>query len=176
MNGWLLWMALGVLSLIAGGLALMNPFVASITAELIAAWAFVAIGAISCVAAFRNRGDRTALFVGLALGLVFVVMGVVLLLDPLRGLLSLTLLFSLLLILGGGFRLVYAFGAERGRTRVAMIASGVVSILLAAVILAGFPASAVIVPGVVLAVELISNGVSLILLALDDRRIADRAA
>ena len=50
--------------------------------------------------------------------------------------------------------------------RWALILSGAVSLLLGAMILSNFPQSAALVLGVYLAVELISNGVSLIVLSL----------
>jgi uncharacterized membrane protein HdeD (DUF308 family) len=47
-----------------------------------------------------------------------------------------------------------------------MILAGIVSLVLGGMILANFPQSALVVLGIFLAVELISNGVSLIVLAL----------
>ena len=48
--------------------------------------------------------------------------------------------------------------------------SGLVSIILGVMVLANFPQSAAVVLGILLAVELLSNGVSAIALALLTRR------
>jgi uncharacterized membrane protein HdeD (DUF308 family) len=170
MNGWILWMVLGGLSLFAGLIALLNPFAASMAAELIAGWFFVLIGALSCVSAFTGERSRAGRLVGLALGIVFVVLGFSLLAHPLRGLISLTFLVAILLVIGGVFRILFAFGAKDGGVRIAMILSGAISLILAVMIFTNFPASALVVLGVFLAVELISNGVSMIVLSFAVRK------
>jgi uncharacterized membrane protein HdeD (DUF308 family) len=176
MNGWLLWMMLGGLSLIAGIMALLNPFGASLAAEMIAGWGFVLTGLLACASAFTGERSRAGRLVGLALGIVFVCLGLSLLAHPLRGLISLTLLAGVLLIVGGVFRLIYAIRARDGSVRLAMIVSGAISMILAVMIFANFPASAAVVLGTFLAVELISNGVSMILLALAVKKAPKAAA
>ena len=166
-KNWWLWMLLGVLSLIAGLMALANPFGATLTAELIAGWSFTLIGVLSIIGAFTGaeRG-RLKMLLGLAVGAVFLFLGISLLANPLQGIISLTFLAAVLLVIAGVFRLVFAFGAPTGGARIAMILSGLISILLAVMIFTNFPASALVVLGLFLAIELISNGVSLIMLSL----------
>ena len=71
-----------------------------------------------------------------------------------------------MLLVAGGFRISLGIGATQGALRRAMILSGALLILLAVMIFANFPQSAAVVLGAFVAVELISNGVSQIALAL----------
>jgi uncharacterized membrane protein HdeD (DUF308 family) len=51
------------------------------------------------------------------------------------------------------------------------VASGILSIILGIMIIAGFPWSAATILGILLAIELLSNGVFLLLLAFGLRRV-----
>ena len=63
-------------------------------------------------------------------------------------------------------RIVLAFRSEFAQMRWILILSGAISVLLGCMILSNFPMSAAVVLGVYLAIELISNGISLIILSL----------
>lgn len=165
MGNWFLWMIAGVLSLLAGVLALANPLAATLTAELLAGWGFVLVGIITLFSAF---GDQSwgARLVAILLGLAILLLGINLVAHPLRGIISLTLAAAIILLFAGVFRLVLGFVVRHAQLRWAMILSGALSIILAIMIFANFPRSAVVVLGLLLAIELISNGVSLIALSL----------
>ena len=70
------------------------------------------------------------------------------------------------LIVMGVLRILLAFRSDFAQLRWVLILSGAISLLLGAMIMSNFPQSAALVLGVYLAVELISNGVSLIVLSL----------
>ncbi|MGJ8544173.1 MAG: HdeD family acid-resistance protein [Sulfitobacter sp.] len=165
MKHWVLWLIAGALSLLGGVMALTNPLAASLTAEQLAGWAFIFTGMLSAFSAFGDQGWGARLF-SLLLGLVILLIGVNLVAHPLRGLLSLTYAVALFMLVAGMFRLLLAFRPEFAPLRWVMLLSGAVSLGLAAMILGNFPQSAVVVLGLYLGIELISNGISLIAIAL----------
>ncbi len=165
MKHWILWLIAGVVSLLGGIMALANPLAASLTAELLAGWSFVIVGVIALFSAFRDQGWRARIFT-LLLGLLILLIGINLIAHPLRGLLSLTYAVAVFMMIAGIVRLVLAFSAELRPFRFIMTISGALSMLLAMMIFSNFPQSATVVLGVYLAIELISNGVSLIAIAL----------
>lgn len=173
MGHWIWWMIAGILSVAGGTLALANPLAASLTAELLAAWSFMLVGLIAIFSAFRDQGWG-ARILALLLGILMLVLGLSLVANPLEGLLSLTYAVAVVLMMAGVFRLILAFRADMRAFRWVLALSGALSILLALLIFSNFPQSAAVVLGLYLAIELISNGVSLVVIALA-RKAAGRA-
>ncbi len=100
------------------------------------------------------------------LSLLVLFIGVNLIAHPLRGLISTTYAVAVVMMIVGIVRLVLAFSDELRPFRLIMVISGALSIILAMMIFSNFPQSAAVVLGVYLAIELISNGVALIAIAL----------
>ncbi|WP_194918785.1 DUF308 domain-containing protein [Novosphingobium sp. NBM11] len=136
-------------------------------------WTFIFVGALTVVSAFADA-EWSARPLAALLGLIVLLIGVNLVLHPLAGIVSLTLLVGVMLLGSGVFRIMLGVGASQSGLRGALILSGGLALLLGAMIVADFPRSALVILGLLLAVDLISNGVSLILLSLA-RRQATRA-
>ena len=79
---------------------------------------------------------------------------------------SLTALAGVTMLVMGLFRILIAFSEPAKGLRGVLIVSGLLSLLLGGMIFANWPQSAAVVLGLFLAVELISNGVSLIVLSM----------
>ncbi|MDP2493180.1 DUF308 domain-containing protein [Shimia thalassica] len=164
MGNWLLLMIAGILSIVAGFVALANPFGASLLATTIAGWSFVILGILQVFAAFGVEGFGGKIW-ALLLGVVAVVLGVNILGEPLQGMLALTIVVGIMFVMSGVFKVIFGFGLE-GSMKWALVLSGVVSLVLGAMVLSNIPGSAVVALGVLLAVELLSNGMSMIAMSL----------
>ncbi len=158
------WAILGGLSIIAGGLALANPLAATLTAERLAGWSFLFIGILEMIAVFRQQSWRGRIWALLA-GLALAILGIMLLTRPLAGILSLTFIVAILFLTVGALKIAMAFALGRSNAFWMILLSGTLSVILAVMIFVNFPASAATILGVLLAVELISNGISLIALS-----------
>lgn len=169
MKNWFLLFLVGVLSIGAGVLALANPFAATLTAELLAGYSFLAIGILIFISAFQDRSWGGRVWAAV-LGILITVFGYNLVAHPLQGMLQLTIIIASLMIAIGVARLLIASTPLAAGARLIMVISGTLSIALAVMIFSNFPWSGAVVLGVFLAVELISNGVSLIIVALDRRK------
>ena len=164
MRNWFLWMIAGVISLFGGFFALANPLAATLTAELLAGWMFVAVGVMTMVSAFGDQGWGGRIL-SILIGLIILILGIDLIANPLAGVVSLTLVVAIGLIVMGVLRILLAFRSDFAQLRWVLILSGAISLLLGAMIMSNFPQSAALVLGVYLAVELISNGISIIALS-----------
>lgn len=173
MKGWIWWLIAGALSLIGGFVALANPLAATLTAELFAGWSFVLVGALMLASAFNDQGWR-ARIAAILLGILMLLFGINLVSNPLAGTISLTIFAGSMFLIVGVMRIVLAFSVQLSRVRWAMILSGLLSIILGIMVFSNFPQSALLLLGVFLAIELISNGVSLIVLSLA-RKSAEQA-
>lgn len=168
MKYWFLWLLVGVLSVIAGIMAFANPFAATLTAELLAGYMFTAIGILTLVSAFQDQGWAARIW-ALVLGVLITVFGFNLIAHPLEGVLRLTVIVAALMMVMGIFRIVIAFTSVAAGARGFLIIAGLISIVLSLMIFSNFPWSSAVVLGTFLAIELISNGISMIFVALDRR-------
>ncbi len=165
------WMAvLAVISLIGGVLALINPFAATLAATLMAGWFFMLLGGLQVIQSFQVQGWGGFLW-ALLFGVLSLVVGVSLVFNPLAGMVSLTLLVAVLLLVTGAIKVFYGFALRPVTGWGWVLVSGLLSIVLAVFIFTNFPYAAGTVLGVFLAVELISNGVLFLFVALGLRQL-----
>lgn len=164
MNSKFLWIAMGILSIAAGILALLNPLAATLTAEQLAGWSFLFVGILQLVAAFRAPGWGGRIW-AILLGLAFALLGFSLLAKPMAGIISLTFLVACMFLASGVFKVVMSFALRGTGAFWLVLLSGAVSVLLAVMIFGNFPAAAATILGVLLAIELISSGMSMIALS-----------
>lgn len=166
-----IWMAVfAVISLVGGVLALLNPFAATLAATLMAGWAFAFLGVLQIVQSFQVQGWGGFLW-ALLFGILSLVVGVSLVFNPLAGMVSLTLLVAVLFLALGAVKIMYAISLRPVTGWGWVLVSGIVSLVLGVMILANFPWSAVSVLGILLGVELISNGVLFLFVALGLRAL-----
>lgn len=158
----------GAICLLGGFVALFNPLAASFTAEQIAGWMFLFAGAIQAFAAFCEGWSVRAWLTGL-LGVMGILVGVSLLARPLEGIIALTWLVAIFFIVSGAAKVILSWPLRETQVFWLLLGSGALSVILGVMILAGLPASAGIVLGTMLAIDLISSGVALIGLGLAKR-------
>ncbi len=175
MTNWILMLIVGIFAVILGIVALANPFAASITATLIAGWSFIFLGALQIYASF-GAPTTGAKIAGVLFGLLALAIGVHIVARPLEGLMSLTFAAGILFLVSGVLKAWFAFSGAEGSARMALFFSAAVSLILGAMVLSNFPQSAAVLLGVLLAIELISSGVSAIALALIGKSAVQNAS
>ncbi|PHR24784.1 MAG: hypothetical protein COA37_03245 [Hoeflea sp.] len=165
------WMAvLAVICIVGGFLALLNPFGATIFAVTLAGWVFLIQGVIQIIHAFRVR-DWPGFIWSLGIGVLSLLVGVILVADPLAGAIPLTLLVAVLFLATGVTKIMFALSLKPASGWVWVLVSGLVSAALGVLILAGLPASATTILGLLLGIELVSNGVLFLFVALGLRKL-----
>lgn len=165
MGGRILWGLFGVVSIVGGVLALMNPFGASVAATFIAGWVFIIIGVLEIIGTFMDK-EATGKFWMVLLGALAVWLGFAILNNPLAGMVSLTVIVAISFLAAGVFKLILAFSIEDKRFFWLILLSGAVSVVLAVMIFSNFPQSAAAVLGVLLGIDLISNGATLLAVSM----------
>ncbi|MGI9365566.1 MAG: HdeD family acid-resistance protein [Rhizobiaceae bacterium] len=165
MKNWVLLLIVGILFVIAGIAALLNPFAASLAVNFIAGWSFIVVGILQMIEAISAEGWGGKLW-SLLLGVVSLLVGISLVANPLEGVVSLTIVLGVMFLISGIFKLIVGFRVHDNVLKWTVVLSGVISAILGVMILTNLPGAAVIALGVMLAIELLSNGVSAISLAL----------
>ncbi|MBE3639174.1 HdeD family acid-resistance protein [Mangrovicoccus algicola] len=169
MKTWLKWLLVGAASVAFGILALSNTVLASVSVTILTAILLVVAGVFQIIAGFTDQGIGNKVW-NVLLGLLMLVLGISFWTNPLEGAVSLALLVTILIAAGGILRMVLAWQMRQTRYFWAMLVSGAVSILLAALIFADFQTLSVQILGIFLGIELCFNGFSLIVLAFFLRR------
>jgi uncharacterized membrane protein HdeD (DUF308 family) len=161
MTSWILWLLIGAITLLGGIFALVNPFVATLAATKLAAWIFLIAGVLQLLGVFQTEGWGARIW-GLILALAFIWLGVSILGNPLGGVISLTLMAGLMFVATGIAKIIFAFRIRGSGYFVWALLSGLVSLVLGVMVFTNLPQSAAVLLGVLLAVELIATGITLI--------------
>ncbi|MGR3502417.1 HdeD family acid-resistance protein [Pseudaestuariivita sp.] len=162
----------GIVLLIGGIFALILPLLASLTATLIVGWTLILSGAFHFVEAYRQSEQR---WWNIGFGLLLVLAGASFLFNPLSGMLSLTIVLGAVFFASGLMQLYLAWARRRTDMVWLLGLSGVLSVGLAVLIALNLFTAAATVPGIVLAIELISTGVALLFMRPDPRKTAENA-
>lgn len=167
-RNWRWLLALGILMIILGVFAIGAPVVATIAFQVVLGWILVIGGIAQGVHAFMAKGWGGFLFELLS-ALLYLAVGALLLVNPVEGALALTIVLAAFLIVEGIFKIVMAWRV-RGHARWGwLLASGILSLILGALIWAQWPSSALWVIGLLVGVHLLFTGWALIMLALAAR-------
>ena len=125
--GWLL--AFGILMIILGLFAIGAPVMATIAVQVVLGWLLVIGGIAEAIHAFMAQNWRGFLFELLS-AILYVVVGALLLFNPLLGAAALTLLLAVFLVVEGIFKIIMALRVRDHRGWGWLLASGILSLIL----------------------------------------------
>lgn len=166
----------GVLLVVLGVLAILFPFVTGISVSLLLG-ALLVIGGFAHLAHAFSVPGWTGSVVQLILAVIYVIAGISLLANPVVGLTTLTLLVIAYLFVAGIFEIVAGLSMPREANGLWIAVSGVIGLLLAGLLWAGWPSTALWAIGVLLGVNLVISGVALLSVGSAERRvISDESA
>lgn len=166
-SGWIV--ALGVVYLIAGFIALGSVVIATVASVFVVGIMMLIAGVAELFNAFHMKTwGRFALW--LFLGGLYVIAGFVTLQNPLFAAAVLTLTLGVALIASGIVRVIFAFSMRMGLGW--MVLSGVITFLLGVTIVAHWPFSSLYILGLLLGVDLVFAGVGRIALGFGLRQAA----
>ncbi len=156
-------MGAGALIAVLGILAVLFPFVTGISLSILLG-ALLVVGALVHVAHAFSGGWKRFVVQGL-LAAVYAVAGIVLMANPVVGLTTLTIILVAFLLADGVLEIImgYRLRGERGAS--SLIVSGVLGLVIAGLIWAGFPSSALWAIGLLFGVNLLVTGVSMMFMA-----------
>jgi uncharacterized membrane protein HdeD (DUF308 family) len=167
--GWLL--ALGILLIALGTLGLWMSFAMTLATVMLFGALLMVGGVFQLLNAFQLKGWKSVLW-HVLIALLYIAAGLVIFTDPVFASLSLTMALAWILIAVGILRILMAFQLRPASGWGWPLVSGVISILLGAMILAQWPTSGFWVIGLFVAIEMIVNGWSSVFIALAARKAA----
>ena len=172
-SGWsMLW---GFVMFICGILAISLPLASSIGIVIVLAWLILFAGISHLIFAFQCHSVGGVLW-QILLAVVYGLAGFYMLMNPLLGVLSLTLVLAVFLLAEGILELVIYFRIRRIRHAGWVLFDGIVTLILGFFIWAQWPSSAVWVIGTLIGISLIFSGISRFMLALAVRNVGSAQA
>ncbi|MGH6980297.1 MAG: HdeD family acid-resistance protein [Stellaceae bacterium] len=168
-----LFLVEGIILVILGLAAILVPPLATLTFTIVIGWIFLVSGVVGLITTFWAR-HAPGFWWSLISALIGIAAGLVLLFSPLRGTLSLTLVLIAFFVIEGVASIMYAIEHRNqlsGRWGW-MLISGIIDLILAAIIFAGLPGTAAWALGLLVGINMVFGGAALIGMALAARHPA----
>jgi uncharacterized membrane protein HdeD (DUF308 family) len=167
---WLLFLIEGIALIALGFLAVAVLPLASLTVAIFIGWLFLTGGVVGFVVTVLGR-RMPGFWWSLLSAVIAIIAGGVLIWWPMRGVLSLTLVLSAFFIVDGIMSIMCAIEHRRhySSTWGWILASGIVDLMLAGLIISGFPGTAAWAIGLIVGIDLMFGGSSLVVVALRAR-------
>jgi uncharacterized membrane protein HdeD (DUF308 family) len=173
---WHFFLAQGAIMTVLGVLAVIWPQLSTVAVDVYVGWLFLLSGAVGLITMFFAP-SASAFFWSLFTAALSLFVGILLLWHPVEGVISLTLVLIAFFIAEGVFQIAGslsyrdAFPDSWGW----MLASGIADLILAGLIVSGWPGTASWSLGLIVGVNLISSGVAITMVAIAGRRLVRTA-
>ena len=174
---WKLFLIEGIILIILGILAILVPPLATIAVTILIGWLFLISGVAGLITTFGAR-NAPGFWWSLLSALLGIAAGLVLLVWPLSGAISLTLLLIVFFIIEGVLSIMYAVEHKRELTGQWgwMLVSGIIDLILAAMIWGGLPSTAAWALGLLVGINMLFGGSAMIAMAMHARGSGDQVA
>jgi uncharacterized membrane protein HdeD (DUF308 family) len=167
--GWFL--ALGIIFIVGGVIAILEPLITGVFVAAIVGISIAIVGVMQIVQAWQIR-SWSGFAWQLIIGIVLLIGGLDIWLDPIEGVMTLTLFVALMFIIKGVFQLMLGFRMRPHEGSGWIIAAGVIAIVAGVLILMQWPLSSTYLIGTLAGISLIVSGWSYVMIALAARRVA----
>jgi uncharacterized membrane protein HdeD (DUF308 family) len=167
---WGLFLVEGLVLIVLGTLAVLVPAVAAVAATAVFGWILLISGVVGLIATFRAQGSP-----GFAWSLISAILGIaagaILLSMPVQGTLTLTAVLIAFLLVEGLATVLFALEHRKGSSGrwSWVLTSGIVDLVLGVMLLAGLPGTAVWALGLLIGINMMFGGWSLVWMALHAR-------
>jgi uncharacterized membrane protein HdeD (DUF308 family) len=162
----------GVLMCLFGLVAIVLPGLATLAVGLTVGWLLLIGGAVGIVAVISSGRAAPGFWWNLITAIVCVLAGLSLLIRPLSGIITLTIILAAYLLASGVGHIMVAIGyrKEIPNAWVWMLITGVIDIVLGFIIISGMPGTAIWVLGLLVGINMLMTGFALIMAALAVRK------
>jgi len=161
---------LGIFLILAGLFAIAVPFLAGLVASVVFGWLIMFAGVAHLVYAWSERGAGS-IILQILIGIVYLVAAFYLLIQPVSGILALTLIFASYIAVEGIVELVIFTRWRHQPGAPWFLFDGLVSLLVAGLIFFHWPSSSIWAIGTLVGISLIMSGVARLTMPTLRRRL-----
>lgn len=149
---------------VLGIAAIVWPAISTLVATLFVGWMMLVSGLVVLIGSFTIQGTGP-FFAAFLLALFSIAAGVFLLFSPQAGAVALTLVVAVVFLFQGAFETLLAFEVRPFSGWAAMLISAIVTIIVALLIVAEWPAISLFLLGILFGVNFITTGIGYISIA-----------
>lgn len=168
---WVSFLTLGLLLLLGGILAIALPVVSTLAVSLTVGILLAACGLIQVVQSFQARGWSGFLW-HLGIGVVQVIGGVLIYMEPFAGAIAITLLIAIVLLTLGLSQISLGWRVRPHDGWGWLMLAGIVAVAAGALMAIKLPVAGLVTPGTMVGISLLFSGSAYVMIALAARRIA----
>ncbi len=150
-----------ILLIILGIIAIALPFYATLSIELIIGWVLLLGGIVQLYKSIKTIKEPGGA-ISLLGAVIYICVGALMLLYPLTGILTLTLLIGAFFLLEGIAKIAISFELKPAQNWGWVLVSGIIALIMAAIILFGWPGTSLWVIGLLVGINMIFFGISLL--------------
>jgi uncharacterized membrane protein HdeD (DUF308 family) len=161
----------GILLIVFGMVAVGLPLLAAVAVNALVAWLIVLAGVVHLMLAFRAHGAGSRIW-KLLVGVAYVCFGGYLIVHPLLGIASLTLLLASLFLIEGILDIVLYVKMRPIHGATWVLIDGIVTLLLGAMIYMQWPSSSAWAIGTLVGISMIISGAARVAMSLAVRGAA----
>lgn len=166
---WKLFLAQGILMMVLGFLAVAEPNIATVAVGIFVGWLFFVGGIFRAASVWHSR-HAPGFAWSMLTAILSIALGLILILRPLAGVLTLTMVLVAFFIIEGVASIVGAIEHRQHlRSWGWVLFSGIVDLFLAFLIWDGWPSSADWAIGLLVGINMLFFGLSLVMTALAAR-------
>lgn len=152
-----------ILLIILGIIAIALPFYATLSIELIIGWVLLLGGIVQLYKSIKTIKQPGGA-ISLMGAIIYIAVGVLMLIYPLTGILTLTLLIGIFFLLEGIAKIAFSFELKPAQNWGWLLVSGIIALLMSGIILWGWPATSLWVIGLLVGINMVFFGFSLLAL------------
>jgi uncharacterized membrane protein HdeD (DUF308 family) len=161
----------GILLIVLGTIAILVPWLFTLAIETLIGVLLIVGGLVRGYSTFKEHSTRSIAW-GLLAALVAIVVGVLLLVYPLGGVLTLTAILIALFIIEGVTKIVASFQLNKQRGWGWLLFTGILDVALGFILWIGLPGTAIWAIGLLVGISLIFTGWTAVMFAGAMRRRA----
>jgi uncharacterized membrane protein HdeD (DUF308 family) len=173
---WGMFLVEGIILCVLGFGAIVVPLIAGLATTVFLGWLFVVSGLVGLFCTFRAR-SAPGFGWSILSAAAAVIVGAILLWNPLQGVATLTLVLVAFFIIDGAAMVFLSIGHRRelsGKWEW-MLFNGVIDLILAGIIISGFPGTLFWALGLLIGIDLLFGGAALIAMGSAARNVAARS-
>jgi uncharacterized membrane protein HdeD (DUF308 family) len=168
----ILW---GVLLIVFGVVAVGSPFLAAVAVNAVVAWLIVLAGVVHLMLAFGAHGAGSMIW-KLLVGVAYLCFGAYLIMHPVLGVASLTLVLASLFLIEGILDIVLFFKMRPMQGSTWVLLDGIITLFLGLMIYAQWPSSSAWAIGTLVGISMIFSGVARVMMSWAVRQAMDKTS
>jgi uncharacterized membrane protein HdeD (DUF308 family) len=164
-----------ILLILCGMLAIGSPMIAAVAVNIFLAWLIIFAGVVHIFIAFHAHGAGSLIW-KLLVGIAYIIFGGYLLVHPVVGVASLTLVIAILFLIEGVLDIVLYFKMRADGGSGWVLFDGLITILLGLLIYLQWPSSSAWAIGTLVGVSMIISGFTRLMISLAVRKAVTAVA